>query len=84
MDELEQRLAGVRALADQARQSQAQAEAERHQAQGSLAAIDQTLRDEFPELASQSPETLLASLHQQAEAEVSNVLTALAAAEGAA
>jgi hypothetical protein len=83
MDDLEQQLASVRAQAEQARQRQARAEAERHQAQGSLAAADQTLRDEFPELVSQNPESLLDALRQQAEAEVSNVLKALAAAEGA-
>lgn len=84
MDDLEQQLAGVRAQAAQVRQRQAQAEAERQQAQGSLAAVDQMLKDEFPELAAQNPESLLDSLRQQAEAEVSNVLTALAAAEGVA
>jgi hypothetical protein len=84
MDDLEKQLASVRAQAEQARRREAQAEAERQQAQGSLAAVEQMLANEFPELATMSPEELLQALRRTAEAEVSNVLTALAAAEGAA
>jgi hypothetical protein len=90
-NELDQKLAALRAGIERARRDQAQAEARRQQAQGALSQVQQAMAGEFPELAEHDPEggvvapqDLLARLTEEAAAEVSRVEAALAVAEGTA